>query len=307
MPAKKPQLDLFAELPAVAPDTKSEHGRPGTGIGMDTDASQMGRNPPATAIIPEPPGNLPPNVRWRSVTAAQQTIGFMLRRSRRRTIGLTINDDGLVVTAPGWVSVGQIDNAVRDKAGWILSKLALRRERAEQLATAETEWQHGGRVPFLGKRIALALSPQHRHHHFEGDTSAPDDGDVLFLALPADADRDRVRDTTHAWLQQQARRLFEARLQHFLAAENLQIRRWRLSSASTRWGSCSSDGNIMLNWRLIHFAPNIIDYVIVHEIAHLRHMNHSPAFWQEVERLLPNFAPLRDALRCHHPASLPLL
>src|SRR5690606_804020 len=87
----------------------------------------------------------------------------------------------------------------------------------------------------------------------------------------------------------------------------LHIRRWRLSSAATRWGSCSSDGNIMLNWRLIHFEPDIIDYVIAHEIAHLREMNHSKDFWREVGLILPGFERARDALRQHAPGSLPLI
>ena len=71
----------------------------------------------------------------------------------------------------------------------------------------------------------------------------------------------------------------------------------RLSSAQTRWGSASADGSIRLNWRLIHFAPAIIDYVVAHELAHLREMNHSPAFWETVRSVLPDFERSREALR----------
>ena len=120
-----------------------------------------------------------------------------------------------------------------------------------------------------------------------GDADAPRDGDTLWLALPANADQGRIRDAAQAWLQQRAGAWFGARLAHFLQISGLKIRRWRLSSAATRWGSCTSDGNIMLNWRLIHFAPAIIDYVIAHELAHLREMNHSQDFWREVARSCP--------------------
>src|SRR5690606_24676448 len=108
-----------------------------------------------------------------------------------------------------------------------------------------------------------------------------------------------------AWLQQRAGAVFGSRLAHFLQVSGLKIRRWRLSSAATRWGSCTSDGNIMLNWRLIHFAPSIIDYVIAHELAHLREMNHSRDFWAEVGNIMPDYEAAKNVLRRHDPATLP--
>ncbi|MCD0506255.1 M48 family metallopeptidase [Bordetella petrii] len=251
---------------------------------------------------PEP---LPPGARWREVATDQQSIGFVLLRSRRRSIGFVVTDDGLRVTAPNWVTLSQIDDAVREKARWILSKLRDWQARKEQLAMAHTRWQAGGELPYLGKRIVLGLGSDHRQACLSGDADAPNDGDTLWLALPGDADPSRIRDAAQAWLQQRAGTLFGARLAHFLQVSGLKIRRWRLSSAATRWGSCTSDGNIMLNWRLIHFAPAIIDYVIAHELAHLREMNHSRDFWAEVGSILPDFEAAKSVLRRHDPASLP--
>jgi predicted metal-dependent hydrolase len=114
-----------------------------------------------------------------------------------------------------------------------------------------------------------------------------------------------MRDMTQAWLQSRAEMWFDVRIKHFLASTGLTIRRWRLSSAATRWGSCTSDGNIMLNWRLIHFTPMVIDYVIAHEIAHLREMNHSQDFWSEVEQLYPDFHLAKNILRHHTPDGIP--
>jgi predicted metal-dependent hydrolase len=253
------------------------------------------------------PPSLPQNARWREVQAPQQAIGYVLQRSRRKSIGLTINDDGLRVTAPNWVTLGQVDAAVLDKASWILGKLRARQARQQQLATAATQWREGGEIPYLGAYVVLALDGTQTLPAFSGAPLAPRSGDILRLALPVDADRNRVRDSAHAWLQQQASLHFGRRLQHFLDANGLTIKRWRLSSAATRWGSCSSEGNIMLNWRLIHFSHDIIDYVIAHEIAHLREMNHGGNFWREVGRILPGFETARNALRQHDPGSLPLL
>ena len=257
-------------------------------------------------LVPTPcPETLPPGGRWREVATPQQSIGFVLLRSRRRTIGFVIADDGLRVTAPNWVTLTQVDDAVREKARWILAKLRDWQARREQLALTHTRWQAGGDLPYLGKRIVLGLASDRRQTFLSGDPQAPQDGDTLWLPLPADADQARVRDTAQAWLQQRAGDWFGARLGHFLQLTGLKIRRWRLSSAATRWGSCTSDGNIMLNWRLIHFAPAIIDYVIAHELAHLREMNHSQDFWAEVGNILPGFEDAKNQLRRHDPGTLP--
>ena len=263
--------------------------------------------PPVTAtLVPTPrPDPLPDGARWREVATPQQAIGFVLLRSRRRTIGFLIAEDGLRVTAPNWVTLSQVDDAVREKARWILSKLRDWHARRQQLAMSHTRWQDGGELPYLGRRIVLRLAADRRQAALDGDAAAPHDGAMLWLPLPAEADQTRVRDAAQAWLQQRAGDWFGARLGHFLQATGLTISRWRLSSAATRWGSCTSDGKIMLNWRLIHFAPAIIDYVIAHELAHLREMNHSNDFWAEVGNILPGFEDAKKQLRRHDPASLP--
>jgi predicted metal-dependent hydrolase len=260
------------------------------------------------AIVPTPrPASLPKGAQWREVQTALQPIGFVLQRSKRKTIGLVINDDGLQITAPKWVTLRQIDDTIAEKMRWILAKLKQRQARQEQLATADAQWRGGGHFPYLGKRTYIELGSLNGQATYRGDDMAPQNGGILRLPLPADADRNRIRDSVHGWLQKQARALFEQRLIHFQEASGLKVNRWRLSSAATRWGSCNSDGNIMLNWRLIHFQPDIIDYVVVHEIAHLREMNHSHDFWREVERILPGFQHARGILRQHDPDSLPLI
>ena len=233
----------------------------------------------------------------------EQPIGFVLLRSRRRSIGFVITDDGLRVTAPNWVTLGQIDDAVRESP--------LDPEQAARMARPQAAAGHGARAGrpaascliWAGASSSAWAATAARLR--SGDADAPRDGDTLWLALPANADQGRIRDAAQAWLQQRAGAWFGARLAHFLQISGLKIRRWRLSSAATRWGSCTSDGNIMLNWRLIHFAPAIIDYVIAHELAHLREMNHSQDFWREVGQILPDFEDAKNILRRHDPASLP--
>lgn len=246
---------------------------------------------------------LAPNARWREVLVAGQPVGFTLLRSNRRTIGFMINDDGLRVTAPQWVSLAKIDEAVQSKSRWILTKMQARQSRQQQAAMQRSCWENGGRLAYLGCQIQLRTDADTLR--FDGDPDSPQDDDILWLNVPRDAGVDRIRIAALAWLHERARQVIGTRLQRFLNHTGLKIAKWRLSGATTRWGSCTSRGNIMLNWRLIHFAPDIIDYVVAHELAHLREMNHSPAFWAEVGRLFPGYQAARDALRRHDPASLP--
>jgi predicted metal-dependent hydrolase len=317
--ARNNQLELLFDAPhgdaggAPEPLPASLPAHLGTGVPVPdakpssptTDRFDLTPTGSSFVVATPCPPTLPPNGRWRTVQAPQQPIGFVLLRSRRRTIGFVITDDGLRVTAPNWVTLRQIDEAVIEKAGWILAKLRDWHRRKEQLALSQTQWRNGGELPYLGRRIVLELGSRERHAGLSGDADAPCEGDRLRLALPADAEAPRIRDAAQAWLQQRAGLWFGARLAHFLQISGLKIRRWRLSSAATRWGSCTSDGHIMLNWRLIHFAPAIIDYVIAHELAHLREMNHSTDFWNEVGQILPDYQQARDVLRRHDPATLP--
>jgi predicted metal-dependent hydrolase len=120
---------------------------------------------------------------------------------------------------------------------------------------------------------------------------------TLHLGLPQSATQDQIRELVQSWLQRQARRVFEERCSHFAQQLGVRVQRLSLSSASTRWGSASASGAVRLNWRLIHFALPVIDYVVAHELAHLREMNHSPAFWEVVRSVLPDFERSRGALR----------
>lgn len=294
------QLDLFqfdtpVAEPAVTPAPPSRR------------SAKPKRETDHTLIATPAPGQLPPGSQWREAATPHQTIGYVLTRSRRRSIGLQINDSGLRVIAPSWVSLKQIDSAISDKADWILSKLQHYQQRKEKLALADSQWCDGGNVPYLGRQIVLRLGLGRAHHDYDGDPLTPNGGDVLTLNLPVRAEAERIRESAGTWFQARAHDWFGLRLEHFQQHYNLRVNRWRLSAAATRWGSCNSDGHIMLNWRLIHFGPDIIDYVIAHELAHLRFMNHSRDFWQEVERLYPNFERARNVLRGHDPASLPLL
>jgi len=226
-------------------------------------------------------------------------IGYALKRARRKTIGFIVGTDGLSVNAPKWVSIADIEGALREKGNWILRKLREQRERQQRLQEARIEWKDGTSIPFLGKNVILVLDP--------GATGAvlnTDAGSLpgmprltLHVSLSQTATADQIRDTVQSWLQRQAKRIFEDRCRHYAEQLGVRYTRLSLSSAQTRWGSASADGSIRLNWRLIHFAMATIDYVVAHELAHLRHMDHSPLFWDVVRSVVPDYEQHRGSLK----------
>ena len=119
----------------------------------------------------------------------------------------------------------------------------------------------------------------------------------LVIALPRDASEERIRDAAQSWLQREARRVFAERAAHFAGRLGVRVRRLSLSSAATRWGSANANGSVRLHWRLIEHPLATIDYVVAHELAHLREMNHSPRFWRIVESVVPDYRDARLRLR----------
>jgi predicted metal-dependent hydrolase len=237
----------------------------------------------------------------RELRLGEVLVGYEFKRSPRRTIGFSVGPDGLVVSAPRWTPLHEVDTAVRDKSDWILKKLHESRQRQLRLESARVEWRHGATLPFRGEPLLLLLDPQHGGIVAELKTDADALSGVarltLYLALAQHASAEQIRDAVQAWLMQQAKNLFTERLNHFAPQLDVQWQRLALSNAGTRWGSARSDGSIRLNWRLIHFHPSVIDYVVVHELSHLRVMDHSARFWTTVRSLVPDYAHLRRQLK----------
>jgi predicted metal-dependent hydrolase len=256
--------------------------------------------PPAVPPAPTEPAPVAQHPRaQRQVLLSGQAVGYALRRSRRRSIGFVVGPEGLSVSAPRWVGQAEIETALREKAAWILRKLQEMRERQARLESARVQWREGGSIPFLGETVILVLDPRTSGAVLHTDASALPGVPrlTLHLGLPQSAEPEQIRDTVQSWLQRQARRIFEERCALFAQRLGVRMTRLTLSSANTRWGSASADGSIRLNWRLVHFGLPVIDYVATHELAHLREMNHSPAFWDVVRAVLPAYEQARGALR----------
>jgi predicted metal-dependent hydrolase len=230
-------------------------------------------------------------------------VAYELRRARRKNIGFVVGPEGLVVTAPRWVPLAEVDQAVRAKSRWIVNKLEAARERQARLAAARIEWKDGATFPYLGEPTIVVLDPRHAFSEAGGVLNT-DPGTLpgvarqtLHLGLAQNASPAQIRDAVQAWLMRQARQLFTQRLDHYAPQLGVRWRKLALSSAGTLWGTAHSDGSIRLNWRLVHFRLTVIDYVVAHELSHLRVMDHSPRFWETVRSVVPNYPELRAHLK----------
>lgn len=252
------------------------------------------------AAAPAPPADAaPPKVdpvsgeRRRQILLAGEPTAYRLKRGKRRTIGFQIDDNGLTVSAPRWVALRDIEAAITEKERWIRSKLVEWREFKARRKLPEVRWACGGTLPYLGASITLRLKAEVESTRLVTLGTASE----LHVALPYDALEAQIKDAVQAWLQTEARRVLGERLA--VLAEKLAAKPsgWALSSARSQWGSCTHDGRIRLNWRLIHFALPVIDYVVAHELAHLKEMNHGPRFWSAVAQLLPGFETAREQIK----------
>ncbi len=315
-------LDLFDPPPSPSPSPSpalpggsggsSAAGAPGPDPGAPPAASRD--TPPEVAHPPaEPLDQVMAPAAFRHPRANREAllgdsvVAYEFRRGKRRTIGFVVGPEGLVVSAPRWVALQDVDAAVREKSGWILRKLDEARARAQRLESARIEWKDGAVIPFLGEQVIVVLDPRHAFSEvgavLHTDASAANltlagvPRLTLHVGLPHQAEPAQIRDAVQAWLMRQAKRVFTERLDHYAPHLGVRWRRLSLSSAGTRWGSASADGSIRLNWRLIHFRQSIIDYVVAHELSHLRVMDHSPRFWDTVRTVVPDYAELRGQLR----------
>jgi predicted metal-dependent hydrolase len=237
----------------------------------------------------------------RRVPLNEHFLDYTLLRSKRRSIGFLIDDDGLRITAPKWVTLGEIESAIREKQRWIFAKLNERREWSARRLQPQMEWRDGATLPYLGQDVRLKiLATQAAGIYY--DEAARE----LTVCLPDHASEQQLKDRVLGWLQLEAKRLFAERLPVYAEKLGVSYQSFALSSAMTQWGSCTAEGKIRLNWRLMHFALPLIDYVIAHELAHLREMNHSPRFWATVQSVFPEFEAAKKALREHAPETLPI-
>lgn len=204
------------------------------------------------------------------------TENYTLVRSRRRSIGLQIKQDAtLIIRAPHFVSQKMIDQVIREKRSWIEKT----KERMLRLPSKPIRDFSKDPVLYLGKEYHVEI------------TSKP------CVALRFESSRFLLSEEylSHAktmltrWYREQALTYLPDRVRHFAQKADVSYQLIKVNAANTRWGSCSERGSLNFSWRIMMAPPEVIDYVVAHEVAHLKHPNHSRAFWTFVAFLCPDY------------------
>lgn len=215
----------------------------------------------------------------------------VVRRKRQRTMRIRVSEERIVVSGPATLSQKALMNFVREKQQWIQKSLDLQRRRTEKLAQKRKQVKgtlllRGERKPIHNIRVPDAEKPGlseegkriiHRYH----TATPPEPG----------------HDVIYSFYRHIAGKELTSRFDYWCGLLPFQPSKLTIRNQKTKWGSCSSRGTLSLNWRLIKCPTEIMDYIIIHELCHLRHLNHSRAFWDTVETYYPNVTSARKWIR----------
>lgn len=230
----------------------------------------------------------PPAVEQRAALLAGKNVSYTLKRSsRRRSIGLRIDDRGLTVCVPARTSEKWLHSVLQEKADWVVEKL----DGWQIRKPAETRWADGGMIAHLGELLTLRVVQS------LFATPAQRRGSELWVFVVNGSETVHIEQSVSRWYRQEAGQLFAGRVAHYAPLLGVAPRAVKLSAARTQWGCCTAHGTVRLNMQLIKLPLCLIDYVVAHELAHLREMNHSAAFWSVVESACPDYARLRRELK----------
>ena len=230
----------------------------------------------------------------RSIALQGHRVDYRLvRRRGRRGVGLKVDGTGMTVAVSLSTPLSAVEEMIGKNATWVLKKL----DEWSHRRVVPQIWQTGTSLSFMGEQLTLMLD-------IAADVARRKPtveqmmGHLFVRAHFAEKSVDAVviESVVIAWYRKQALPHFAQRAFFFAKLHGLAPPRVFISSANGRWGSCNSRREVRFSWRLIKARPALIDYVVCHELAHLRHMNHSAAFWQEVERMCPDYRALKAEL-----------
>lgn len=241
----------------------------------------------------------PPPVRQRDISLGEMTVTYRHRISRRaRRLRFEVRPgNGLEVTTPPGVSIARIEAVMREKTEWITTMLT--RYAQPPRSVIDAPLQSGTLLPFAGGHLRLLLdtSPTAKRQ-----SAFMEEGTLrLVLADASGSQPEMLKATLEAWYRRQGRRVFEERVAHWNTQYGFSYGRIAIRDQKSRWGSCSRQGNLNFNWRLLLAPLPVLDYIVIHELAHLKEGNHSPRFWALVAEKCPDYRGYRDWLRQHGP------
>lgn len=218
---------------------------------------------------------------------------YQLIRSKRKTLSISFDKEAnVVVKAPYWVSKHQIELLVKEKEDWIEATGKRLRNTREKEQKERLQLNSGDSLFFLGEELVLTVIREERK-----TGRAKRVQDRLLLWVPYDADYEFRRFLIEKWYRKQAAELLPKKAEKFAERLNVRYKGIAIKDQKSRFGSCSSRGNLNFNFRILMAPEKVCDYVIWHELCHLVHMNHSEQFWQLVASVCPEYKVYKQWLK----------
>jgi predicted metal-dependent hydrolase len=220
-------------------------------------------------------------------------LEYTIRRSdRARRARIVVDPNGVEVVVPRRMALRHVEPFVEEKRPWI--ERTLRRFREAELRAAPVELEDGGVVPYLGRELLLRV----RVERWRQRSHVALRGEVLRVAV-AEPGPEAIRDALERWYRARAREEVSWRLDEACARAGTSYRTLSIRAQQTRWASCSSNGTMSFNWRLLLAPEEILDYVVEHEVAHIEILDHSKRFWRLLGSRAPRYREHERWLRAH--------
>ena len=228
----------------------------------------------------------------REATLEGQTVSYILKRSPRANYArLEVRSEtGLTVVIPERYKSAQIPSLLKEKSRWILRKLA--EYGQAHILSHEKGIKSGDTIPYLGRDLEVVTEQAHG----KADNVKLEQ---RRLVVSLGSQRSKVNLALEWWYREQAEKLIRKRADELCARLGVKYGRLTIRGVKTRWGSCSHKGNLNFNWKLIMAPEPVVEYVIIHELAHLKEMNHAKRFWELVAELCPGWRDHRRWLKSH--------
>lgn len=234
------------------------------------------------------------------ITVGNTEIKYTIQRSNRKTIGLIVDpENGVIIRSPQKLSREKIKDVVKKKSPWLIEKLG-EVEKIKPKPRAK-EFLSGEKLPYLGRRYRLKVTqneeikkPDIKLYQGKFHIETPSN-------LTGSKKIEELKKGMTQWYRDHAEEKIKERVANYQEQLGVEINRIRIKEQKKRWGSCSSKKNLNFNWRLIMAPISVIDYIVVHELTHLIHPNHSKEFWKTVETIIPDYREKQEWLKINGP------
>jgi predicted metal-dependent hydrolase len=218
-------------------------------------------------------------------------LGFDVRilRSKRRSISIEVRDAQVSIRAPMRAPESVLWEFLQEKATWVRSKIQEQQQRVEETLPPVVDYKTGSPIPLMGEQLTLVLG--------RGSISAIRRVDnqlhLLLSQRSRKPEQQQIREQLARWYQQQALEILTRKTNLLTQQMGLKYQELTIKATRSKWGHCTSRGAIQYNWHILLAPEAVVDYLVAHETSHLRHHNHSPAFWSLVGSVCPDYQALR--------------